>query len=155
MGQGSKMVGFVVIAILYVVVGIMAAMGTIGIFRKMFSPRREQILYAVFLMGIAVLYLAFVAYFGAVAALPLEATAVVAFVAIALLGMRQPFALMAGFFLHGVWDLLHELQVHGGLALAPGELTAIPLAYGFFCLAFDFYMVGYFYRRRREWRGAQ
>lgn len=156
MGHGYEMIGFVVITILYVVIGVMAARGTIGIFRKIFAPKSEQIFYAVFLMVIAVLYLAFAGYFGAAPALPVEATAVAAFVAIALLGMRQPFALMVGYSLHGVWDLLHELQSHGGpFAFPPGELTAIPLAYGFFCLAFDFYMVGYFYGRRLEWRAAR
>ena len=44
MAQGYKMLGFVVIAILYIAIGIMAAMGTICIFRKIFTPKAEQIL---------------------------------------------------------------------------------------------------------------
>ena len=155
MGQGYKMLGFVVIAILYVVIGVMAATGTISIFRKIFTPKSEQIFYAMFLALVAGFYLAFVAYFGAVSAWPLEGTLVVAFVAIALLGARLPFALIVGYCLHGLWDFLHELQAHGGHpAFAPGQLTAIPLAYGFFCAAFDFYMAVYFYRRRAEWSAA-
>jgi hypothetical protein len=156
MGQGYQMVGFIVIAILYVVIGLMAARGTICIFQKIFSPRSEQIFYAVFLIVIAAFYLAFAAYFRAGAAWPLETTAVVAFAAIGLLGLRQPVALMVGFSLHGVWDLLHELQAHGALsAFAPGEFTMIPLAYGLFCAAYDFSMVVYFYRRRVEWNAAR
>jgi hypothetical protein len=151
----GQMLGFLVIAILYVVVGIMAARGTICIFRKMFTPQAEQNLYAMFLMSVAALYLAFAAYFEASAAWPLEGTVVVAFVAIGLLGLRLPFALIIGFSLHGLWDLVHELQAHGGYSsFAPGQLTAIPLAYGFFCAAFDFYMATYFYWRRPDWSAA-
>ena len=81
--------------------------------------------------------------------------AVMAFVAIGLLGVRLPFALIGRYTLHGLWDLLHEVQVHGGYsAFEPGQLTAIPLAYGLFCAAFDFYMAAYFYGRRAEWGAA-
>jgi len=59
---------------------------------------------------------------------------VLAFVATGLLGVRLPLALIVGFSLHGLSDLLHELQAHGGFsAFEPGQLTAIPLAYGLFC----------------------
>jgi hypothetical protein len=79
----------------------------------------------------------------------------VAFAAMGLAGARLPFALIVGFSLHGLWDLLHELQAHGAFApFEPGRLTAIPLAYGFFCAAFDFSMAAYFYARRAEWREA-
>jgi hypothetical protein len=86
----------------------------------------------------------------------LETTVVVAFVAIGLLGARLPFALIVGYPLHGLWDLLHELQAHGACsAFGPGQLTAIPLAYGVFCAAFDFCIAGYFYSRRAEWSAMQ
>lgn len=156
MANGYSMLGFVVIAILYVVIGLMAARGTICIFRKILSPKSEQMLYAMFLILIAALYLAFVAYFGGATAWQLETTVVVAFIAIGLLGVRVPFALIVGFSLHGLWDLLHELQAHEGFsAFEHGQLTAIPLAYGFFCAAFDFYMAAYFYWRRVEWSAAR
>jgi hypothetical protein len=72
-----------------------------------------------------------------------------------LLGVRLPFALIVGYCLHGLWDLLHELQAHGAASvLEPGKLTAIPLAYGFFCAAYDFSVAVYFYRRRAEWNDA-
>lgn len=156
MGHAYSMLGFAVIAILYVVIGIMAARGTICIFRKMLAPKAEQIFYAVFLVGVAALYLAFMAYFGAAEAWQLETAVVVAFVVIALLGMRLPFALILGYILHGSWDMLHELHAHAGNStFEPGQLTAIPLAYGFFCAAFDFYMAAYFYGRRAEWNAAR
>jgi hypothetical protein len=146
------MLGFVVIVILYAVIGLLAAAGTIYIGRKIFAPKAEQIFYAMFLIMIAAFYLAFAAYFGVATAWRLETAAVVAFAALGLLGARLPFALMVGYPLHGLWDLLHELQAHGAYsAFEPGRLTAIPLGYGVFCLAFDFSVAAYFYTRRAEW----
>jgi hypothetical protein len=143
MDQGYSMLGFVVIVILYAVIGLMAAAGAIFIARKILAPKSEQIFYAMFLIMIAAFYLAFAAYFGAATAWRLETAVVVAFVALGLRGARLPFALIVGYSLHGLWDLLHELQ-----------LTPIPLAYGFFCAAFDFCMAAYFYARRAEWIAA-
>jgi hypothetical protein len=151
----GHVLGFVVIVILYAVVGFMAATGTIVIARKIFAPRAEQLFYAGFLVMIAAFYLAFTAYFGVTTAWRLETAVVVAFVAIALVGARLPGALAAGYFLHGIWDLLHELEAHGAFSgFAPGRLTAIPLAYGVFCAAFDLLMAAYIYRQRGEWSAA-
>jgi hypothetical protein len=108
-----------------------------------------------FLIMIAAFYLAFAAYFGAATAWRLETAAVMAFVVMGLLGTRLPAALIVGYSLHGLWDLLHELQAHGAdSAFEPGKLTAIPLAYGVFCATFDFCMAAYFYTRRAEWSAA-
>jgi hypothetical protein len=154
MGQGYSMLGFVVIVILYAVIGLMAA-GTISITPKFLAPKAEQIFYAMFLIMIAAFYLAFAAYFGMATAWRVETAVVVAFVAIAVLGVRLPLALIVGYPLHGLWDLLHELQAHGAYsAFEPGQLTAIPLAYGVFCAAFDFCMAAYFYARRVDWSAA-
>ena len=155
MGHGYSMLGFVVIMILYAVIGLMAAAGTISITRKLLVPKTERIFYAMFLIMIAAFYLAFAAYFRVASAWRVETAVVMAFVVIGLLGVRLPFALIVGYSLHGLWDLLHELQAHGAYsAFEPGKLTAIPLAYGFFCAAFDFSMAGYFYTRRAEWSAA-
>jgi uncharacterized protein DUF6010 len=151
----GQLFGFIVIVVLYIVIGLMAATGTTSIFRKIFQPKAEQIFYAMFLILIAAFYLAFAAYFEAETAWRAEGAAVLVFVAIALVGVRLPVALIIGYALHGSWDLLHELQAHGASsAFEPGQLTAIPLAYGAFCAAFDFYMAAYFYRRRAEWSAA-
>ena len=151
----GQLLGFVVIVILYVVIGLMAATGTVSIFRKIFKPKAEQIFYAMFLIMIALFYLAFAAYFEAPTAWRVEGAVVLGFVVIALVGVRLPIALIVGYALHGSWDLLHELQAHGAYsAFEPGQLTAIPLAYGAFCAAFDFYMAVYFYGRRAEWSTA-
>lgn len=150
-----SMLGFVVILILYATIGLLGAVGTIFLARKFLGPRGEQAFYGAFLIMIAAFYLAFAAYFGSQAAWRAETAAVVVFAAIGLFGTRLPLALIVGYPMHGLWDLLHELQAHGVYsAFEPGQLTAIPLAYGVFCLAFDFSMAAYFYTRRAEWEAA-
>ena len=152
MSQGY--VGFLVIVILYAVIGLLAAAGAIVTVRKFLAPKWEQVFYGIFLVLIAAFYLAFAAYFGAERAFRLEIVAVIVFAAIGLFGARLPVALMVGYPLHGLWDLAHELQAQGFSAFGLGQLTAIPLAYGVFCAAFDFYMAGYFHTRRLEWEAA-
>ena len=72
-------------------------------------------------------------------------------VAIGLLGARLPFALIVGYSLHGLWDLLHEFQAHGAYsAFEPGQLTAIQLAYGVCCAAIDLCLAAYFCGRHSE-----
>ena len=72
-----------------------------------------------------------------------------------LFGARLPIALIVGYPLHGLWDLLHELLAQGAFsAFEPGRLTSIPLAYGVFCAVFDVWIAGYFYARRAEWSAA-
>src|SRR5882762_5074154 len=155
MSQGYSMLGFGVIMILYAVIGLMAATGTISTVRKFLGPRAEQVFYGMFLIMIAAFYLAFAAYFGIATALRPETAAVVIFAVIGLFGVRLPIALVVGYPLHGLWDLLHELQAQGAFsALEPGQLTAIPLAYGVFCAVFDVCIAGYSYARRAEWAAA-
>jgi len=155
MDQGYSLLGFVVIVILYATVGLLAAVGTISITQKIFGPKAEQFFYGMFLVMIAAFYLAFVAYFGNAAAWHVETAAVLVFAMISVFGVRIPVALIAGYSLHGLWDLLHELQAQGALsALEPGQLTAVPLAYGVFCAAFDVCIAGYSYARRAEWGAA-
>src|SRR6266545_3613366 len=151
MSQGYSMLGFVVIVILYAVIGLMAAAGTIFIVRKFLGPRAEQVFYGMFLIAIAAFYLAFAAYFGAATALRVEMAAILVFAVIGLFGARLPIALMVGYPLHGVWDLLHELQAQGVSAFEPGQLTSIPLAYGVFCAVFDVCIAGYSYARLAAW----
>ena len=155
MDQGYRMLGFVVIVVLYAVIGFLAAAGAIFLARKFFAPKAEQIFFAMFLIMIAAFYLAFAAYFGAVTAWRMETAVVLAFAAIGLAGVRLPLALIIGYPLHGLWDVLHELQAHGGyFVFEPGQMTPIPFAYGVFCLVFDISVAAYFYRRRAEWSEA-
>jgi hypothetical protein len=155
MDERYSMLGFVVIVILYAVIGLMAAAGAASLTRKILGPRAEQVFYGMFLILVAAFYLAFAAYFGNATAWRAETAAVVVFAVIGMFGARLPIALIIGYPLHGLWDLVHELQAQGALwAFEPGELTAIPLAYGVFCAAFDLSIVAYFYTRRAEWDAA-
>ena len=152
MGEGTSVLGFVVIVILYATVGCMAAAGAIFITQKIFRPRAEEVFYGLFLVLIAAFYLAFVAYFGNAAAWRVETAAIVVFALIGLFGVRLPVALVVGYPLHGLWDLLHELSAQGAVsAFGPGQLTAVPLAYGVFCAAFDVCIAAYAYRRSAAW----
>lgn len=156
MSDGYKTLGFVLIAIWYAVIGLMAAFGTIWINRKMLTAKREQTFYAIFLIVVAAFYLVFVAYFEVPTAWRTETIAVFVFVVLGVLGLRLPVALIIGYPLHGLWDLVHEIQAHGvWSAFEPSQLTAIPLAYGVFCAVYDFSMAFYFYRRRVEWSAAR
>ena len=141
------------IMFLYVGIGVLAAIGTVTISRARFSPRIEHIFFALLLIPIAAMYLAFLAYFGDHSALRLEAYAVALFAVLGLLGLRLPALLVLGYALHGAWDLFHEALLY--LAPAPGDVrsvTAIPLAYGVFCAAFDWCMAAYFFTRQAAWR---
>jgi len=141
------------ILILYLVIGALAAIGSVTISRSRFSPRVEHIFFALLLIPIAAMYLAFVAYFGDHSTLRPEACAVGVFAALGLLGLRFPALLVLGYALHGGWDLAHEIWVHlgaGGGGARP--FTEIPLAYGGFCAAYDWCMAGYFFTRRAAWR---
>jgi hypothetical protein len=146
--------GFAVIVVLYTTIGLLAAAGAISIAQRTFKPKAEQVFYGMFLILIAAFYLAFVAYFGNAAAWRPEATAVLAFAVIGVLGVRLPIALVFGYALHGLWDLLHELQAHSAYSFEPAQLTAVPLAYGAFCLAFDVCVAVYSHRRRAVWGKA-
>ena len=144
-----------VIIILYVTIGILAAAGSVSISNKLFSVKTQQIFFAIFLIPIAGFYLAFTAYFGNGGAWRFETAGVLTFAVLGLLGVRVPIALIIGYFLHGVWDLLHEINAHGaGDLFNVRQITEIPLAYGIFCATYDWYMAVYFYTRRGQWRAA-
>ena len=149
-----SMLGFLVIVVLYAVIGLLAATGAISITRKI-GPKAEQVLYGLFLVIIAAFYLAFVAYFGNAATWRVEMVAVVLFALIGLFGVRLPIAVVIGYALHGAWDLVHELQAQGAISTYYlGPLTAVPLAYGVFCAALDVCIAAYAFKRRDEWNVA-
>jgi len=153
MTEPSSTVGFVVILILYAVIGLLATAGSVAVTQKFFHGRSEQIFYGAFLVPIAGFYLAFVAYFGKVSSWRTELIAVMAFSVLGIVGTRYVAVLILGYSLHGIWDALHELAGHSGFSLfGSGELTAIPLAYGMFCAAFDIAIAAYFVRRKQFWK---
>jgi hypothetical protein len=144
-----------IIIVLYMSVGLLAAAGSIFISQKLFSAKGEQIFFALFFIAIAGFYLAFTAYFGNQEAWRLEIGAVIVFSVFGILGLRFPLALIIGFSLHGIWDLIHEIHAFAGLTpFGAREMTELPLGYGVFCAAFDWCVAGYFYTRRHEWAAA-
>jgi hypothetical protein len=144
-----------IIIVLYVSVGLLAAAGSIFIAQKLFSAKGEQIFFALFFVAIAGFYLAFTAYFENQEAWRLEIGAVIVFTVFGILGLRFPVALIIGYSLHGVWDVLHEVYAFGGGSpFGAGKMTELPLAYGVFCAAFDWCVAAYFCTRRNDWTAA-
>ena len=144
-----------IIMTLYVSIGALAAVGSMYLTYRFVPAKFEAAFYGLFLILIAAFYLAFASYFGSAAAWPLETTAVAAFAVLGVLGSRLPAALVAGYALHGAWDLMHELHAHLGADMFMGrQSTPIPLAYGAFCATFDWVISGYFLRRRGRWRDS-
>jgi len=102
MSELSSTIGFVVIAVVYIVIGLLAIAGSIVVSKKLFSPRHEQVLYRLFLVFIAGFYLSFTAYFGENKAWALESYAILVFLLLGIIGMRIPAALILGYPLHGI-----------------------------------------------------
>jgi hypothetical protein len=134
-GSGRELVGGLIIIQLYIVIGLLGAIGSILVFRRMFRGRWEQIFWASFLVVIAGFYLSFAAYFEAPTdAWRTELTAVLVFVTFAAVGLVFRPGLAVGYVLHGLWDLFHGLV---GNSPTGEALTQIPLGYDIFCATYD------------------
>jgi hypothetical protein len=148
-GSSSQFVGGLIVAVLYAVVGLLGAIGSILVFRRVFQGRWEQIFWACFLVVIAAFYLSFAAYFAASAhAWQTEGIAVIVFLICAAGGLFSRSAIAVGYVLHGVWDLSHCLS---GSSLAGLSITDIPLGYGIFCSTYDFVVAGYLMTGDTAW----
>jgi hypothetical protein len=148
-GSSSQFVGGLTVALLYVVIGLLSAIGSIVVVRQIFQGRWEQIFWACFLIVIAAFYLSFAAYFGAPRnAWQTEALAVAAFVVCAVLGLFFRSAIAVGYVMHGLWDLSHSFS---GASLAGLSITDIPLGYGLFCATYDFVVAGYLVKSDTAW----
>ncbi len=146
---------FALIVVLYISIGLLSAAGSVWLSQKIVPARWESAVFGVFLIVIACFYLAFTSYFADERAWSLELAGVAAFVVLGCLGVRIPTVLIAGYGLHGAWDLLHEVHAHSGVDTFGGRVPSeIPLAYGAFCATYDWCMAAYFYVRRKEWRAA-
>jgi hypothetical protein len=145
----------VVIILLYIGIGVLAAGGSIAISSKHLSAKAEQTFYGLLLVPVAAIYLAFTAHYAAGDAWRSEARVVALFAVAGLLGTRLLALLMLGYVAHGAWDVVHEVALYqGSVGLPTSTLTEIPLAYGAFCAAYDWSMAGYFYTRRHPWKTA-
>jgi hypothetical protein len=148
-------VALAIIMVWYASIRALAAAGSMYLSHRFVPAKHEGTLYGLFFIAIAAFYLACTSYFGNAAAWSLETIAVLAFAAMGCLGTRAPLVLIAGYALHGGWDLLHEVQAHTHVDLFGGrEATKIPLAYGAFCATFDWVIAVYFAYRRRHWVAA-
>jgi hypothetical protein len=148
-GSSNQFIGGLVVAVLYAVIGLLGAIGSILVFRRIFLGRWEQIFWASFLVVIAAFYLSFAAYFDASPhAWQTELIGVGVFLVCALCGVFSRSAIAIGYILHGVWDLSHCLS---GSSLADVSITDIPLGYGIFCSAFDFVVAAYLMISNTAW----
>ena len=151
-GSTSQLIGGLVVAVLYVVVGLLGAIGSILVFRRIFQGRWEQIFWASFLLVIAAFYLSFAAYFGAEAhAWRTETTGVLVFLVFGVGGLFSRSAIALGYVMHGLWDLSHCLS---GTSLAGLSMTQTPLGYGLFCSSYDFAVAYYLMISDTAWHKA-
>jgi hypothetical protein len=149
-GSSSQFIGGLVIALLYVIVGLLGAMGSILVFRRIFQGRWEQIFWTAFLVVIAAFYLSFAAYFEASThAWWTEVSGIVVFLVFAVGGLFSRSAIAVGYVMHGLWDLSHCLS---GSSLAGLSITDIPLGYGIFCSSYDFVVAFYLMTSDTAWR---
>ena len=138
---GSQFFGGLIVAVLYAVIGLLSAVGSIVILRQIFQGRWEQIFWASFLFVIAAFYLSFAAYFQvSTNAWKTELIAVIVFFVCAMVGLFFRPLIALGYVMHGIWDLSHCLSAP---LLAGLALTEIPLGYGVFCLVYDLTVASY------------
>ena len=151
-GSSSQLIGGLVMAMLYAVIGVLGAVGSILVVRRIFQGRWEQIFWALFLLVIAAFYLSFAAYFGASThAWQTEIVGVAVFLVFGVGGLFSRSAIAVGYVVHGLWDLSHCLS---GSSLASLSMTEIPLGYGIFCSTFDFVVAFYLIISDSAWHEA-
>jgi Family of unknown function (DUF6010) len=140
-GSSSQFIGGLIVVLLYAVVGLFSAVGSIVIFRRVFQGRWEQVFWSSFLVMIAAFYLSFAAYFGASAdAWQTELTFVGVVLVCAVAGLFYRPAIALGYVMHGLWDFSHGAS---GTSLWGLSLSEIPLGYDIFCLTYDLTVAGY------------
>jgi hypothetical protein len=147
--SGSQFVAGLIVALLFAFIGLLSAIGSIFIFRRIFQGRWEQIFWASFLVVIAGFYLSFAAYFHASTNVwKTELIAVIMFSIWAMVGLFFRPAIALGYLMHGIWDLSHSFFTP---LLAGVALTEIPLGYGVFCLFYDLIVAFYVMRNNGKW----
>jgi hypothetical protein len=148
-GSSSQFVGGLVVALLYAVIGMLGAIGSILVFRQIFQGRWEQIFWSSFLVVIAAFYLSFAAYFGASShAWRTELIGVAIFLICGVGGLFFRPVIAVGYVMHGLWDLSHCLS---GSSLAGLSMTETPLGYGIFCSTYDFVVACYLMISKTVW----
>ncbi len=152
MDSVMNVIGLLVISGLYLSFGTAIAFGSSHVTKNYIPAKGEHIFYAIFLGVMASFYLPFIAYFGEVKTSGTELAAVGFFVALGIIGLKEPAVIAAGYALHCVWDVLHESNMH--FLDHAWEIVSVPLGYGSLCIAFDLYIAVYCLFRRKEWLAA-
>ena len=148
-GSSSQFVGGLVVALLYAVIGVLGAIGSILVFRQIFQGRWEQIFWSSLLVVIAAFYLSLAAYFEASShAWQTEVIGVVVFLVCAVGGLFSRPVIAIGYVTHGLWDLSHCLS---GSSLAGLSMTETPLGYAIFCSTYDFVVACYLMISETAW----
>jgi hypothetical protein len=148
-GSNDQLIGGLVVAVLYLVIGLLGAIGSIVVVRQIFKARWEQIFWASFLVVIAAFYLSFAAYFGvSTQAWRTELVGVGAFLVCAVIGLFFRSAIAVGYLMHGLWDIFHCLS---GPSLAGLSMTETPLGYGIFCSTYDVVVACYLMMSDTAW----
>ena len=122
------------------------SLGLLVILSLVFLKRSDQqIIYGLTLSGIGFLYVGFT--WSDTSALIITAAQAVFFLLIAWYGIKKNnYFLPAGYFLHGIWDLVYHLF--------PGA-DLIPPHYDLFCLSIDFTIGAYLlFLKYRNIKGA-
>lgn len=108
-------------------IGLSAGLFIIFLF-ILLKPFDKPLIYALILCGIGFLYVGFA--WSVTRALVINSAQAVLFVFIAYYGVKKHIAILAaGYFLHGIWDLLYHMFQNQSL---------IPPQYDLFCLSIDF-----------------
>lgn len=123
-----------------IIIGIISGLlviGTISLLKQINKP----LIYGLILTGIGYLYVGY--NWTNTSALIISSIQSVVFLFITYYGVQKSIlVLAAGYFLHGIWDLLFDLFPYSGL---------MPPHYDFFCLTIDFvigiYLIILHYRR--------
>ena len=133
--SAGQIAGGLMMLLLFLSLGVLAATAVVLALRRLFPARLEQCVWAMLLAAIAAFYLGFAAWFQVPStAWSTELAAIAVFVLVAFVGAFSRMALAIGYGLHGVWDVCHSL--FGSLILGL-PVSDIPLGYGMFCLGFD------------------
>lgn len=110
-----------------VLIGILSGLLTIVAFAVLKGMDKPTI-YGLILTGIGFLYVGFT--WTDLSALILNSVQAIFFLLFAYFGIKKNiYFLIAGYFLHGIWDLLYDFFQNS---------TLIPPHYDLFCLSFDF-----------------
>jgi hypothetical protein len=106
---------------------------------RLFLKSNERLIYALVLSGIGFLYVGFT--WMDTPQLIITAVQAILFLLCAAFGMRNIFVLAAGYFLHGLWDLVYNYFT---------AFDHVPPHYDGFCLSIDFVMGAYIlYNKKR------